>query len=188
MGNENLENKKYKLEKLKALSSFLLPLALVFISFQINSNLKDKEYELKTGQQIIKAKQEIYAEIGKHLNVIFVYIADVGDFRKYTPLDIINRKREVDRLFNIYLPFWSYSTRKKYNNFMHAAFLMGNKKGKDALIKANMHEKMLSPNWNKNWEVYFKKGRDKKYYDSYYELIASLLADTVSSKTFKNKN
>ena len=198
MNNENsidnqeheLEKKKYSLEVWKAIASLLTPVVLVFLTFQVNSVLKEKEHQLKVGEQILKEKQSLYSEMGHDLNIIFVYIADVGDFRKYAPLEVIEKKRKVDRLFWMYAPYWSSNTEEKYKAFMSSAFEMYNGSGIRAKIKAYRHEKVAAyqideMNWNEKWNNYFTENRDNEYFDKYYELVESLLSDIVSTDVRK---
>ena len=190
MEESNLEIKMYKLEVWKAIASFLTPIVLVILTFQVNTVLKEKEHQLKVGEQILKEKQAIYSDIGKKLNIIFVYVADVGDFRRYDPLDIIQKKREVDRIFKMYAPYWTDETESKYSDFMRSTFKTYNAPGVRAKIRATKYEKVKAYQvdkiqWNEDWNKYFTEERDPNYFSKYYDLVESLLADIVSTNVRK---
>ncbi len=121
------------------------------------------------------------------LNVIYVYVADVGDFRAYSPIDVIQRKREADRVFYMYRPYWSSQTEERYRAFMDAAFETYTGLGRLPRIRARSDEKKVAIEvdgeaWNAKWNPLFSEGRATNYQDAYYELVSSLLADTTSSK------
>ena len=97
-------------------------LVLVVLTYVVNNAIQERGALLKREEQILAEKQRLYAELGKNLNVVFVYIADVGDFRQYTPVEIVTRKRETDRMFFMYLPYWSEGTEQRYKAYMEASF------------------------------------------------------------------
>jgi hypothetical protein len=182
-----IEQKKIRIEKWKTFFSILTPLILVYLTFIVQSTLTEKEAEFERLQQILNEKQRIYGTLGSDLNRIYVYIADVGDFRQYTPLQIIQKKRECDRLFFTYLPYWSEETASRYTDFMKSAFATYQGAGERAKIKAMVHEKRKAYekdnlNWEESWDDHFTERRDPNYDSAYWRLVESLLADTVSSK------
>ena len=132
-------------------------------------------------------KQKIYGELGRRLNVIYVYVADVGDFKLYTPERIIEMKRESDRQFFVYRPYWSVSTEQKYKDYMNAAFSTYVGPGLAARINASKFEKVATygqdgTKWDKKWDDYFTERVDPFFERKYNELVSAILADTVSAK------
>ncbi len=185
-----IEYKKLRIEKWKTFFSILTPLILVYLTFIVQSTLTEKKAEFDRLQQILNEKQRIYGTLGSDLNRIYVYIADVGDFRQYTPLQIIQRKRESDRLFFTYLPYWTEETAKRYEVFMDSAFATYQGSGERAKIRAMVFEKQKAYekdnlNWEVSWNSHFTEKRDSNYASAYWELVESLLADTVSSEVRK---
>ena len=182
-----IEHKKLRIEKWKTFFSILTPLILVYLTFIVQSTLTEKKAEFERLQQILNEKQRIYGKLGSDLNRIYVYIADVGDFRQYTPLQIIQKKRESDRLFFTYLPYWSEKTAKRYDAFMRSAFATYQGSGERAKIKAMALEKQKAYEkdkliWDNAWNKHFTENRDPNYASAYWRLVESLLADTVSSR------
>ncbi len=182
-----IEYKKLRIEKWKTVLSILTPLILVYLTFIVQSTIKEKEAEFERLQQILNEKQRIYGTLGSDLNRIYVYIADVGDFRQYTPLQIIQKKRESDRLFLTYLPYWTEETANRYTDFMKSAFATYQWSGERAKIRATAYQKQMAYKkdnltWEDSWNKHFTKERDANYVSAYWKLVESLLADTVSSK------
>jgi hypothetical protein len=60
------------------LLSILTPLVLVVLTFVVNDAIQQRGAALKREEQILAEKQKIYAEMGKMLNVIYVYVADAA--------------------------------------------------------------------------------------------------------------
>lgn len=188
MNTQELEFKQreYQLEKWKTILSMLTPLVLVALTFVVNNAIQERGALLKREEQVLAEKQKIYAELGRNLNVIFVYVTDVGDFSQYTPIEIVKKKREADRLFYIYRPYWSEATEHNYNVYMEAAFQTYNDVGMPAKIKTSKSEKVAAYQrgglrWEGPWNQYFTEEEDPDISTKYYALVSSLLADTVNA-------
>ena len=171
---------------LSVLLSILTPLVLVALTFVVNNAIQERGALLKREEQILAEKQKIYAELGRRLNIFYVYVADVGDFRSYTPPRVVELKREADRQFFMYRPYWSDSTEKRYNEFMKAAFLTYTGAGLPAKINASRAQKVAAYEvdklkWDAAWNQYFTENSDPDIGTKYYALVSSLLADTVNA-------
>lgn len=185
-----IKQREYKLERWKVLLSILTPLVLVALTFVVNDAIQQRGAALKREEQILAEKQKIYAEMGKMLNVIYVYVADIGDFSSYTPQRVIEMKRETDRQFFMYRPYWSEATEEKYNDYMKAAFETYIGAGLPAKINASKSEKVAAYEaqklkWDPSWDAYFTEARDPQIGTKYYALVSLLLADTVNAEIRK---
>lgn len=185
-----LKHREYKLEVWKVLVSILTPLVLIALTFVVNNSIQERGALLKREEQVLAEKQKIYAELGRKLNIIFVYIADVGDFKSYTPPRVVELKREADRQFFMYRPYWSDTTEKNYIDYMNAAFTTYTGVGLPAKINATPSEKIAAYTvdklqWDAAWDVYFAEKKDPEISTKYYALVSSLLADTVSANIRK---
>jgi hypothetical protein len=181
-----LKHREHKLEMWKVLLSILTPLVLVALTFVVNNAIQERGALLKREEQILAEKQKIYGELGRKLNVFYVYVADVGDFRSYTPPRVVEMKREADRQFFMYRPYWSEATEKRYNEYMKAAFLTYTGAGMPAKINASRLEKVAAYTvdklvWDATWDAYFTEKTDPDISTKYYALVSSLLADTVNA-------
>jgi hypothetical protein len=181
-----LKQREHKLEVWKVLLSILTPLVLVALTFVVNNAIQERGALLKREEQILAEKQKIYAELGRRLNVFYIYVADVGDFRSYTPPRVVEMKREADRQFFMYRPYWSEITEKRYNEYMNAAFLTYTGAGMPAKINAFKSQKQAAYDvdklkWDATWDSYFAERSDPEIAKKYYALVSSLLADTVNA-------
>lgn len=179
------ERKKYHLEVGKTFASIVGSVVLAFVAFLVNNNLQERGAVLKREEQILLEKQRIYGEIGPSLNIIYIYVADLGDFRVYRPDRVVGLKRQVDRTFFMFRPYWSKNTRLKYDKFMSSAFKTHNGSGIPAKIRGRSEQKIRAYEfdkmvWDSGWNDYFTEEIDDGVSDYYYELIESMLADTVS--------
>jgi len=194
------KQREYTLEKWKVFVSFLTPVVLVVLTFVVNDALQQREALLRGKEQILAEKQKIYAELGKRLNVIYVYVDDVGDFSSYTPPEVVKMKRDTDRQFCMYLPYWSEETEKRYHEYMKAAFHTYNGAGLPAKINTSRSQKVAARSekvtaydvakqeWNVTWNGYFTEKKDPEIATKYYALVSSLLKDTVNSEIHKVKH
>ena len=182
----SFKEREYKLEKWKVLLSILTPLVLVVLTFVVNSAIQERGAKLKRDEQILSEKQKIYAELGRRLNVFYVYVSDVGDFRTYSPPRVVEMKREADRQFFMYRPYWSKETEGHYNEYMSSVFTTYTGAGLSAQINASKSQKLAAYevdklNWDSSWDRYFTGKTDPDISAKYYALVSSMLADTVST-------
>jgi len=183
---ESIEIAKYRQDWWKIFVSALTPIAIAVLTYFITSSLNVKESMLRKSEQILSEKQKTYSKIGEDLNIIYVYAADVGDYRQFTPNQIIDRKRDADRTFFMYRPYWSGETQNKYNAFMHAAFEMYAGPGLNAKIKTSDVQKKLAfsaerKQWDGAWDNMFTGSADPALEQSYYALVSCFLSDIASS-------
>jgi hypothetical protein len=182
-----IKKREYIIEICKIVISILTPLVLLALTFVVNDALQRRGEVLKREEQILAEKQRIYAELGRSLNIIYVYVDDVGDFSDYTPDKIVEKKRDSDRRFFMYRPYWSRDTESNYQIFMRAAFQTYNGAGMPAKINASKSEKeaacdISKVKWNPKWDEYFTENKDPEISKKYYALVSSLLADTVRAE------
>lgn len=183
---QNFELAKYHQDWWKILVSALTPVAIAVLGYFISSSLYVKESSLRKSEQILSEKQKTYSKIGEDLNIIYVYAADVGDFRDYTPDQIIDRKRDADRTFFMYSPYWSRETKQKYSVFMDATFEMYTGAGLNAKIKTTYDQKKAAyaaynKQWNPAWDQVFTGRRDHTLTQTYYALVSCFLSDIASA-------
>jgi len=180
-----IKEREYKLERWKLLVSTITSLALVALTFVINNALQERGAILKRQEQILAEKQKIYLSLGKELNIIYVYVRDIGDFRQYTPTAVVDQKREADRQFFAYRPYWSEITESAYKDYMSGAFATYNGSGMSARLRAHKGEKVAAyaidhRSWDQTWDAYFTEDTDAQIDEKYYRLVGALLADTIS--------
>ncbi|HJQ56970.1 MAG TPA: hypothetical protein VJ890_08695 [Vineibacter sp.] len=181
------EQKKYIQEWWKIGISAITSVAIVALGFIIQSAITIQGAQLKRSEQILLEKQKIYHILGPSINILYVYVDDVGDFAKYDPPGIIKIKRETDRLFFVYRPYWNPSTTQMlYAKFMDSAFETYTDPAKDAKIRADFGEKKIAAGsaWREEWEkdMFSKAGRDRNIRNTFMKLIEEFLNDIASGE------
>ena len=187
---KSFKERELRIELWKLLLSTLPPLVLIALTWVVNDAIQERGAALDREKQILAEKQKNYAEMGRRLNIIFVYVTDVGDFRAYKPPQIVDLKRELDRQFFSYRPYWSEETEKHYNDFMRAAFETYTGSGKPAKIRSFRGEKVAAYkvddiSWDPSWDSYFTEERVPDIASHYYKVVSSMLADTVTPRIRK---
>jgi hypothetical protein len=191
LATADIEIAKYRQEWWKVGISALTPIMIAILTFFITDALNSQQSALRKGEQVLQEKQKLYSSLGSNLDIIYVYVMDVGDFRHYTPDQIIETKRETDRQFFMYKPYWSQKTSVLYNSFMKLAFKTYVGTGQNAQIRSAMVEKKAayvidSKQWNPDWDKMFTEERPPdEFTGTYYDLVRSFLEDTVSSAIFE---
>lgn len=185
MTPDDLEVARYWQEWGKVAVSALTPIAIAGLTYFISNTLNERQSYLRKGEQILSEKQKTYGRIGEDLNVIYIYCADIGDFRHHTPDQIIERKRSADRVFFMYRPYWSNKTQDNYHKFMAAAFAMHVEAGTNARINASTYEKKTAfaadqKPWDPAWDDLFTGKKQPMLEQSYYALVSSFLEDIAS--------
>ena len=176
---------KYRQEWWKTAVSALTPIMIAVLTFFITGALNDRESSLRRGEQISSDKQKTYLQMASDLNIIYVFVSDIGDFRSFSPDTVIEKKRGVDRVFFSYRPYWSDETIEKYNKFMRAAFELYSGYASNARIRTSKDQKKIAfgqdgKTWDPKWDNMFTGQTVQGIDQYYYDLIASLLSDAAS--------
>ena len=115
------------------------------------------------------------------MNDIYSYLAFVGRWKDLTPLDVIAKKRAVDRAMYTYKPFFSPELFQTYETFMHEAFRTYGKPGKDARIRSDIvtedgDRSVHGEEWQEAWKDRFTEGGNKQAQRQAYERFLEQLA------------
>ena len=113
------------------------------------------EKRLSLNDRIIEKRVSIYEKIGKDLNDVYAFLTQVGDWKEFTPEDIIKKKRAVDKIMYINRPYWSDKAFKAYLNFMNSAFEIFTGVGEDAKLKTITWQFQSLPTWDDKWNKFF---------------------------------
>ena len=164
------------LEIAKIAVSLVTPILVLVLGIVINGSIKGAE-------RSISLRSEIYKTIGDHLNDIYSYLAFVGGWKEITPLEIIAKKREVDKGMYTYRPFFSDELFTTYEKFMNEAFSVYGAPGKDARIRSDIKtvdgdRTVHSSEWKPEWKDRFTKERNKQdQREAYNDFLQQLARD-----------
>ncbi|WIJ24239.1 hypothetical protein [Devosia sp. RR2S18] len=150
------------LEVLKLVVSALTPIAVVVLGVKLNQRLKDLEQKQWRSRKLIEKRIELYDQISPALNDIYCYFMWVGEWKKSRPIDIISKKRTLDRQIHIYRYLLPKDFYDKYQSFMEMIFSTYNGAGEDARLKTAIQggdgNRRESPDfkWIAEWDQCFE--------------------------------
>lgn len=163
------------LEIAKLIVSAVTPILLLVLGVSINSSIKDSE-------RSTALRSEIYKSVGGDLNDIYSYLSFVGSWKELTPIEVIARKRAVDKAMFTYRPFFSKELFETYQRFMGEAFATFGGAGTDARIRSDIttpdgdRQKHSTKGWEQSWDERFTKERNKTAQREAYERFLEQLA------------
>jgi hypothetical protein len=150
------------LERTKIFVGLLTPIAILMITLSINKSINENNLKVEHDKRIYQQRQEIYSKIGPLLNDIYSYNMYVGLWKQLSPQDIINHKRELDKIIYTNIPYFDTASvfLNCYNDFMKETFKTGRGWGKDAALRTDMilHKRAIDKTfvkwidkWNENF-------------------------------------
>lgn len=143
------------IEYAKLLASLITPVVILVLGIWVKRIAIEYERRISLNDRIIEKRVNIYETIGKDLNDIYVFLIQVGQWKELTPMEVIKKKRNVDKIMYINRPYWSDSAFDSYAAFMAASFETWTGVGEDAKIIAYTEEFEELPQWNAGWASYF---------------------------------
>jgi hypothetical protein len=125
------------LEVVRLVIGLLTPAAMLFIGVWLDRRIKEFEHAQWSNQKVIEKRLEVYEKITPHLNELMCYFLRIGTWKEHAPTDIIDMKRDIDKIAHIYAPLFSPQFMEKYNGFMEQCFATFRGAGKDAQLRAD---------------------------------------------------
>lgn len=168
------------LEVAKLAASLITPVLVLILGIVINNSIQ-------SGERATALRSDIYKTVGGDLNDIYSYLAFVGRWKEMTPMDVIAKKRAVDKAMYTYRPFFSNELFHTYETFMDEAFQPYGGAGKDARIRSDIStgdgdRKIHGKDWQADWEDSFTKERNKEAQRNAYNHFLEQLARDLALK------
>lgn len=166
------------IEIAKLVVSISTPLLVAGIGFVISKRLKSIEEAQWQSRKIIDKRLDLFDRIAPDLNKMFCFSMWLGYWKEISPREMIDAKRELDKVVNIYGHLLSNDFYLSYNNFIHTIFQTFTGPGKDALILSEIfgadgdRRKDAKYTWEKSYEGLFsssdvpKKEEVRKKYNA----------------------
>jgi hypothetical protein len=155
------------LEVAKLIVDGLTPVAVVLLGVWVSRATRRVEASQWVNQKLIEKRIGLLERILPYLNDIFCYYTWIGMWKELSPADIIQRKRDLDRLFFANQPFFSADALSAYQVFTQALFLTYAKPGADAQLRTTE----VSPDgsratsypgtWKPEWSGMFAQAKDQ---------------------------
>jgi hypothetical protein len=160
------------LEIAKLAVGVLTPISLLFISTQISQSEKIQAEESARFQRVAEQRAVIWKDLSPKLNDIYAYLMYAGSWKSITAAEVVQNKRDADRIFYENRPFFSDKFSKGYNEFMNASFQYDDRIGEDAIPRttANFRDKADhgAVSGQENWDA---------IHTSYYHLLDAVADD-----------
>jgi|GEM_PF-393653 hypothetical protein len=177
------------LEIVKLIIGLLTPMAMLFIGIWMDRRIKEVEHRQWSNQKIIEKRLDVYEKIAPHLNEMMCYYMRFGAGKEFGPEQIINMKRELDKIANIYAPLFSPKFISKYNAFMSKCFLTDRGAGLDAQLRsecihyrdAYVGDDTPDCKWHDEWDDCFTGPEDAvektELFTAYKDLVGTTAAE-----------
>jgi hypothetical protein len=123
------------LEWAKISVGVLTPAVILIFGHQLTSSREETSAETAKYVQVVKKRVELWDKSANSLNDVYCYFLYVGPWKSLSPVDIINRKRELDRIVYANRPFFSDRFFRHYQAFMDSAYEPYRGWGKDAALR-----------------------------------------------------
>lgn len=133
------------------------PIVATILGIWVLRLTKKLESSQWRSQKVIEKRISEWDEIRKKLNDIFCFCVRVGSWKTMTPPQIIERKRECDRLVHLARPYFTPAFFTDYLHFIRTCFEHYQGHGVDAMIRSPMNEHQdVHPNdWDPQWSSLF---------------------------------
>ncbi len=149
------------LEIAKLLVSLFVPIAVVFLGVVVARTTKRIESAQWMNQKLVEKRISFVDAVVPGLNDLYCYYRWVGNWKELSPLDVLQRKRHLDRLFHINRPFLAPACMQSYDAFSKALFRTYSAPGKDALLRTAVSSRdgdrsaAYTGTWDGNWNGMF---------------------------------
>jgi hypothetical protein len=153
----SVETAKFALEILKVIVSIATPIAVLIIGLWVRQAVGHIETAEWANQKLIEAKLNFYDKVGPGLNDIYCYFLYVGDWKKMSPVDVLNQKRDLHRKFDLARPILKRQTQDRFITFIRACFEEYRGKGLDAGLLASCvpRKDAYVGHWDPAWDCLF---------------------------------
>ena len=99
-----------------------VPVLITLFGWAFNTRLKSIDQAQWQNRKIIELRLDIFKDVSPKLNSMFCYCMYVGDWKRYSPDEIVRMKRETDREMHVYRYLLSSELFDAYNAFMATVF------------------------------------------------------------------
>jgi hypothetical protein len=178
------------LEIAKLLVSGATPLLVLLMGWIINHRLKAMEHRQWTSQRAIDKRLEVFENLVPELNDLLCFYTRIGNWKEHSPVDIVARKRSLDKKANIYAPLFSSSFIKEYNNFMNLCYRTYAGHGVDAKLRTSAKRyREANSAWQVHWDDFFdaedypSKDDVRQAYDTLTRHIVAEVRIDLASET-----
>ena len=132
------------------------PVIIVILAIRFSRFKKRLIGQYQSNQKLIEKRIEVYERIGPKLNDLLGFFCYTGDWKDFTPMDIMRLKRELDKEITINTPLFSDDLHERYDAFVRLCFVAHAGWEHQEKIKSQFAmRKEHMPEWNEEWVPFF---------------------------------
>jgi hypothetical protein len=143
------------MEIAKLIISAVTPLIVLVIGLAISRSLKRLEYRQWTNQKITEKRIAVFEELAPLLNDLLCYFTFVGCWKELSPLEVVQRKRLMDRIIHVNAPLFSKEFVNLYTDFIDVCYMAYTGWGEDAKLRTMVGRRKERTVWNTAWDSCF---------------------------------
>lgn len=142
------------MEIAKLIVAALTPLSVALIGVVLARSSRRFERSNWLNQKLIEKRIEVLSEALPKLNDLYCYFSWVGAWASLSPVDALQHKRDLDRLFHANRAFFTPAAFETYGTFIDLLFETYSEPGKGARLRteATSHNGDRAGAYPKNWE------------------------------------
>lgn len=142
--------------------------------------------------ELLSARLEYYKLLVPDLNALMCYMTFIGEWKRWSPSEIVALKRRLDTNLHCAAPLFSPDVSKAYSMFMRRCFRTFNEWGSDAALKTSaFRRREAHPGWEGRWDRLFAYSDEHEISglelaeirDAYDALIAAIVRDIDITRT-----
>jgi len=140
------------LEIAKLLLGLVTPLVVAVAGFYITKSMHKLEARSLVNQKIVEKRMMLFDIMAPIFNDLYCYFMRVGGWKELTPLDLIDKKRILDKQFYINKPLFSAEFESHYFRFILSdCFLAFSGHAKNARLRTRHFQYSDLGNWRSEW-------------------------------------
>jgi hypothetical protein len=175
------------LEIIKLIVSAATPVIAGIIAWMVGSFGIQLERRKAINQELVKKRIQLYDQIGPLLNDIYVAFMFVGHVKDIKLSDVIQCKREADRIIYVNRPLISKSLFDRYDSFINLVFDHSIKYGEAAKLKLDRErgKREWRNDWQPDWETLISDkppASSEAIRREYDELVGAFASDIGASQ------
>jgi hypothetical protein len=174
------------LEIAKLIVAALTPFAVVLLGVWVARLTRRVEASQWANQKLIEKRIKLLEEVLPQLNEVYCYFMWIGNWKELSPADIIQHKRELDKLFFANQPFFSGDALAAYREFTQVLFKTYAGPGVDAQLRTARESRNGSrmesyPGaWMPEWsEMFAKDQMERERVENQYQALTAVLGAEI---------
>lgn len=144
-------------EAITAVATLAVPVVVAVMAHRFNNQLKRWEASQWRNQELIKARLQYYQDLVPQLNDVMCYFTFVGPWKDFTPPEVVQMKRRLDRAFYCAAPLFGELVQDSYSEFIDDCFETYGAWGTDARLRTGFGRRKQAAGqaWDPSWENLF---------------------------------